>query len=346
MLGSQVPSARTVLVAPRPCQTDAVTARRAAPVSHRVTGIALALGSAICFGTSGPVAKAILGPDLLSPWQLTQLRITGAAGVFLAIVVLRNRKALQVRPSQLPLLVAYGLIAFVAIQACYFTAVSRLPVGIALLLEYLGPVLVAVWARFVQKRELSANTWLAAGCAIVGSAVIGEVWLGLRLDGIGVLAALGAAVCLAGYFLLSEHGLGDREPVALAALGTLVGAAGMALVNPLWRLPFDRLGQPSHLGPPAWMMLGWVLLIGTVGAYLMGIAAMRHLPSPVAGVVATFEVVVAAFVAWVLLGETLSLVQWAGACVLLAGVILAQLPRRNVIAIRSDQRPAQGYEAG
>ncbi|MBP2477197.1 drug/metabolite transporter (DMT)-like permease [Crossiella equi] len=307
-----------------------MTAGPATPAPRRaaVAGLVLVTVSAVCFGSAGPVAKLVIGLGV-SPWQLTQLRITGAALVFLLLALLRSPAALRLRARELPLVVAYGLVAFVGIQAFYFTAVSRLPVGIALLLEYLGPVLVALWARFVQRRRLRPLTWVAAACALLGLALIGEVWRDSHLDGLGVLAGFGAALCLAGYFLLGEHGVTTgRDPIALAALGTAVGALAMAVVSPPWRLPLRLLAEPTALGPPGWALLAWVVLVGTVGAYLTGILSLRFLTAPVAGVLATAEVVVAAAVAWLLLGETLTAVQLTGASVLLTGVVLAQLPSR------------------
>ena len=85
-------------------------------------------------------------------------------------------------------------------------AIDRLPVGMALLLEYQAPILVALWARFVQHEGARPRLW--AGLALAGAAwwrppASGRGWL----DAVGVLAGLGAAVCFAAYFLIGEHGV-------------------------------------------------------------------------------------------------------------------------------------------
>jgi len=297
------------------------TARRPA------VGIVLVLLSAFCFGTTGPAAKAVIGAGF-SPLEVVQLRVTGAAIILLAIALVRNPASLRVTRRELPFLLAYGLIAFFGIQTLYFAAIARLQVGVALLLEYMAIVLVALWAKFVQKRTLAWTTWTGIGLAVVGLALIEQVWRGPSLDAVGGLCGLGAAVCLAGYFLLSERGLGGRDPLALSALGALVGAIATAVISPPWHLPVQRLAVIAPLGPmamPAWAASIYVVLVGTVAAYVLGIAALRHLSPPVAGVLSTLEIVIASVVAWVLLGERLGGIELTGAAILFAGVVLAQI---------------------
>ena len=289
-------------------------------------GLALVFVSTLCFGTTGPAVKALIHVGL-SPVEIVQLRVSGAAVLLLLLAWARNPSSLRVARRDLPWIVAYGLIAFFGVQALYFVALSRLPVGVALLLEYLATVLVAFWARFVEKRHLARSTWVGIGFAVVGLAIIEQVWRGLVLDGLGELEGLGAAICLTGYFLLSERGVGGRDSIALAALGASVGAIASSLVAPPWQLPLGRLLETARLGPlaaPAWVALAYIVIVGTVAAYVTGIAALRHLPSPIIGVLSTFEVVVASATAWLLLGETLSVTELAGAATLFTGVVLAQ----------------------
>ncbi|WP_394827617.1 EamA family transporter [Pendulispora albinea] len=292
-------------------------------------GVFLVFLSTVCFGTAGPAVKALLLVGL-SPLEVVLLRVTGAAILLTLIAFARDPKSLRVTPRDLPFLLAYGLLAFFGVQALYFVALSRLAVGVALLLEYLAIVLVAFWARFVEKRRLARTTWLGIGFAVAGLGLIEQVWKGLTLDGLGALAGLGAAVCLAAYFLLGERGTRGRDPFGLSAMGALVGAVASNVISPMWRLPLDSLTNSTQLGPvsvPAWAALAYVVVIGTVAAYVTGLLALRHLPSPVAGVLSTFEVVVASATAWLLLGETLSAIELAGAATLFVGVILAQIGR-------------------
>ena len=300
----------------------------------RRQGLALAGVSALAFGSAGVCAKAAMtaaGPQLTPLW-LAQLRITGAAAVLLLVVFLTSRRRptrprVVWTPRTVAAVVAYGLVGFVAIQVLYFVAISRMPVGVALLLEYTSPALVALWALLVQRRPQHRSLWLAIGAALVGLMLIARPWQGFALDTIGVAAALLAAVASAAYFLIGDALKGQLPGPQLAGFGAAAGAVVLGVTQSWADFPWHVLGRPGELaglGVPVWLLLTVVVLIGTVVAYLTGIAALRRLPAPIAAVVATMEVVVAAFSAWVLLGEHLSAWELAGGAILLAGALIAQ----------------------
>src|SRR5665213_1984359 len=112
----------------------------------QVRGVPLAIISAVSFGVAGPFSKSVLVSGALSPLRLAQFRITMAAVVLLAMVFVgrRHKRATAYRwtRADMRLVVAYGALGFVGVQICYFIAIDRLPVGVALLLEYTSVVLV------------------------------------------------------------------------------------------------------------------------------------------------------------------------------------------------------------
>lgn len=302
--------------------------------STRRRGLMFAGISALAFGSAGVAAKAAMtaaGPELTPLW-LAQFRITGAALVLLLIVGVSRwlRPALQQvewTPRAIVAVIAYGVIGFVAIQVMYFVAISRMPVGVALLIEYTSPALVALWALLVQRRPQHRAVWLAIGAAMVGLMLIARPWQGFALDTVGVGAALLAAVASATYFLIGDALKGQVPGPQLAGFGAAAGAIVLAVTQSWADFPWHLLGRPGEVGGvtvPVWLLLAVVVLIGTVVAYLTGIAALRRLPAPIAAVVATMEVVVAAVSAWVLLGEHLSAWELAGGALLLSGALIAQ----------------------
>ena len=114
-------------------------------------GFALVLLGATLFIVNAGVSRVALRNGV-DPLTLTSIRVTGTAAVLLAFAALFRRSALRPPRGRLAvLLVAHGLIGVAALQWTYFVAIDRLPVGMALLLEYQAPILVALWARFVQK---------------------------------------------------------------------------------------------------------------------------------------------------------------------------------------------------
>ncbi|MEV8553459.1 EamA family transporter [Streptomyces glaucescens] len=289
-------------------------------------GLGLALASAVAFGGSGVAAKPLIEAGL-DPLHVVWLRVAGAALVMSPLAV-RHRALLRRRPA---LLAGFGLLAVAGVQACYFAAISRIPVGVALLVEYLAPALVLGWVRFVQRRPVTRAAALGVVLAVGGLACVVEVWSGLGFDALGLLLALGAACCQVGYFVLSDQGSdsgdGAPDPLGVIAYGLLVGAAVLTVVARPWNMDWSVLTGTARMdGTPvaAWLLLGWVVLVATVVAYVTGVLAVRRLSPQVAGVVACLEAVIATVLAWVLLGEHLSLPQIAGGAVVLVGAFIAQ----------------------
>ncbi|WP_033307427.1 EamA family transporter [Streptomyces iakyrus] len=292
----------------------------------RGVGLGLALLSAVAFGGSGVAAKPLIEAGL-DPLHVVWLRVAGAALVMLPLAV-RHRALLRRRPG---LLAGFGLLAVAGVQAFYFAALSRIPVGVALLIEYLAPALVLCWVRFVQKRPVTRAAAVGVVLAVGGLACVVEVWSGLSFDPVGLLLALGAACCQVGYFVLSDQGSDAGEeapdPLGVIAYGLIVGAAVLTVVARPWTMDWSVLqGTASMDGRPvaAVVLLAWIVLVATVVAYVTGVVSVRRLSPQVAGVVACLEAVIATVLAWVLLGEHLSAPQIAGGAIVLAGAFIAQ----------------------
>ncbi|WP_411138551.1 EamA family transporter [Streptomyces sp. C10] len=305
--------------------SPALGVRRLRTPGGRGAGLGIALLSALAFGGSGVAAKPLISAGL-EPLQVTWLRVAGAALVMLP-VAWRHRDLVRRRPA---LLAGYGLLAVAGVQACYFAALSRIPVGVALLIEYLAPALVLGWVRFVQKRPVTRAAAVGVVLAVGGLACVVEVWSGLSFDVIGLALALGAACCQVGYFVLSDHGSdGDDavDPLGVIAYGLLIGAAILTVIARPWGMDWAVLGGGADMNGtqvPAVLLLAWIVLIATVAAYLTGVVSIRRLSPQVAGVVACLEAVIATVLAWVLLGEHLSAPQIVGGAVVLAGAFIAQ----------------------
>ncbi|OII69729.1 DMT family transporter [Streptomyces sp. CC77] len=317
----------------------------------RNVGLGLALVSAFAFGGSGVAAKPLIEAGL-DPLHVVWLRVAGAALVMLP-VAWRHRALLRRRPA---LLAGFGLLAVAGVQAFYFAALSRIPVGVALLIEYLGPALVLGWVRFVQRRPVTRAAALGVVLAVGGLACVVEVWAGLGFDAVGLALALCAAFCQAGYFILAAHGSDEAEPadpLGVIAYGLLVGAAVLTVVARPWGMDGEVLrGAAAVAGTsvPAWALLAWIVLIATVLAYVTGIVSVRKLSPQVAGVVACLEAVVATVLAWVVLGEHLSTPQIAGGVLVLIGAFIAQSPAPKapsgpVAGSRPDAAPSAGDPA-
>jgi drug/metabolite transporter (DMT)-like permease len=309
-----------------------VTTLRPAPATPRATsgpnlGLALAIVSAAAFGLSGSLAKSLLEIGW-SPGAVVLARIGGAFFALLVPVVLLLRTTGQPSGRQARRMVAYGMVAVALAQLCFFSAVQYLSVGVALLLEYLAPVLLIGWHWWLRRTPPATGVFVGAGVAMAGMVLVLDVVRGLVLNPIGVLWGLGAALCLCGYFVLSESG--NDHPIApllMTAAGTGVGAVVVVLagVSGLLPLTVELRGTALAGATVAW----WVpvlLLVGisAVLAYLTGIVAVRRLGSSVASFVALAEVIFAVAFAIVLLGQQPSAGQLVGGLLVLTGIAVVQ----------------------
>ncbi|GAB2962702.1 EamA family transporter [Micromonospora polyrhachis] len=294
-------------------------------------GIAMVLGSGVLFAVNGTMSKLVLRAGIEAP-QLTLLRAAGAFVGLLALSLLLRPgpRRLRITVGQLPLLIGYGLTGFFLVPMLYFVAISRMPVGIALLFEYTAPLLVALWARFGQHQQVRPRLWAGLALSLVGLAGVAEVWGGLRLDGLGVLAGFGAAVLLAVYYVLGSHGVRSRDSLSLTtwAFGTAAVAGLLTRAVTAGTGGWEPLGQSSG-GVPVMLLCGYVVVLGSIAPFLLVAGALRHLPATSVGIIGMVEPVLAAAVAWVTLGagEALSLAQLTGGALVLVGVAIAETAR-------------------
>jgi drug/metabolite transporter (DMT)-like permease len=290
-------------------------------------GLGFGIFSSIAFGTSGAFGKALITAGM-SPLQASWVRVAGATLVLAPVTAaLRWRVAVAGVRRQWRLLLPYGLLGVAGCQSLYFVAASRLPVGVAILLEFTGPVLVVGWTRFALRVALPRSTAIGVGVALLGLSCVVEVWSGLRMDLLGVLAGLGAAACQASFFLLADRANGRVDPLVMTGAGFFVATVALAVPAPPWGIPWHvlagRVAFGSH-SAPGWSVVILLVLVSTVIAYLASVAAVRRLSAPVAGAVGYVEAVAASAFAWLALGEHLSAVQLAGGAIVLAGAFVAQ----------------------
>jgi drug/metabolite transporter (DMT)-like permease len=285
--------------------------------------------AATLFAINGTVSKVILGSGV-DAQQLTEVRCAGAL-VGLMLIALATRPAtLKLSSSELPLILALGVVGLALVQWSYFFAIHRVPIGVALVVQYVGPILVALWARFVYGENVRARIWIALVLAITGLVLIVELWQSNRPNGAGLAAAAVAAVTYAAYILLAERGVRHRDPISLSAWGFFFATLFWSLVAPWWNFPSGRVGSDvSLLGNlasrhlPVWGLMLWMIALGTIVPFALVVGALRRISATRVGITAMLEPVVAIAIAWAWLGESLNPVQIAGAAVTLAGVALA-----------------------
>ncbi|HUY72806.1 MAG TPA: EamA family transporter [Gaiellaceae bacterium] len=288
------------------------------PAAHRHVrlGYIMAASAATLWAVNGTVSKVILASGT-SSIRLTEVRSTGALVGLVLVLLVRDPSRLRVRMRDLPALALFGICGLAFVQWFYFLAIHRLAIGIALLVQYLAPLLVALWARFALHEAVRQRIWLAL--ALGGLGLIVDVGKGGTISTTGLVFCAGAAVTYALYRLLAEHAVADLGALPLLAWGFGFATLFWTVTAPWWSFPAHRVGADvsllGHLAErhlPIWALMAWMIVPGTIVPFFLIVSALRHLPATRVAIIAMVEPVVATVVAWAWLGESLSSVQLAG----------------------------------
>ncbi len=304
-----------------------------------LSSVGLALASAALFGLSGPFAKALLDAGW-SPLAVVLARISGAAAILVValLVMERGRARMHARAmlSDRSTILLFGIAAIAGVQLCFFSAVQYLPVSVALLIEFLAPVVVLAWAWLVRGTRPDRATLLGAAVAVCGLVLVVGPGSPTGLHPAGVAWAIAAMACVACYFLIVDRAAPRTSPIILVTAAMVVAVIALALVAPLRLLPVEAvLSGTVGIGParaPWWVAVLVLAVASGAVAYAVGVVAIARLGAPRAAMVGLSEVVFAAVVAWVMLGEELSGAQLAGALAILAGLVVVERGRGGIAA--------------
>ena len=295
----------------------------------------LVFGS-LFFAISSIPAKLAMESGL-SALRLTQIRTIGAFLVLFLYVYLKNKQSLRINRKELPILIAFGLFGFAAVNLFYFLAIQRLNVGVALIIEFTAPIWIALWMRFIQKKVVSKLMWWGLVVGLTGLVLIAQVWRGLTLDGLGVTFALLDALALALYFLVGEKLVGVKSSEATMAWGLGISSAFFAIIQPWWSFPFAELGRVvgltgrlAGISIPAYYLILWIIVLGTAVPYFLVLNGLRGLSAATSSSIGMLEPVFGGIFAWIFLYEKLTLIQSVGAVVVLIGIYLANRARISV----------------
>ena len=304
-------------------------------------GYIYALLAAFLFGANGSVSKVIIQAGF-SAMQLTQMRVLGAALISGFVLLIIDKRSFRLPAGQWPVVLVLGVVGVAMLQVTYALAIELLPVGIALLLEYLAVLLVALVAFFVFKEKVRLRLWVAIAFVMAGLVVVAEIWAS-TLNPIGVMWGLLAAITLATYFLVGEKQLKTISPLALAFWTMTIAAVFWLPFSGWWELdassftPLAPLGsEPDSALVPLWALLAWNVVLGSFAPFLLSLSALKRLSATAAGIVATSEIAFAFVTAWLWLQESLSLLQVVGASIVLGGIVIAQTARSSDVVVQAD----------
>lgn len=306
-------------------------------------GLALALLSGATFGTSGSFAASLISAGW-SPGAAVMVRVVIAALV-LAVPALLHVRSRRVSLGAARVIALYGVVAVAGAQLCYFNAVAHLPVAVALLIEYSGILLVIAWGRVRHGHRLRRLTIAGGIAAVIGLVLVLDLVGSARVDLVGVLWGVGAAVGLATYFIVAAEADNDVPALVMAWGGLVVGALVIAVAGAAGAVSVHvaTAGVTLFGRQVPWLVpvLG-LAIIAAVIPYLAGIASVRLLGAKLASFVGLTEVLFAVFFAWLLLGQRLDGVQAVGAALVVAGIALVRLDEMR--GVRGEVRHASAAD--
>ncbi len=306
-----------------------------AQTAGRFTGYALALLAAACWATGGLMAKWLFTvpstaneswpiPPLgirIEPTVLAAGRACSAFVILLIVLAFVRRRDLVVTRRDVPFFAVFGVAGLAMVHYTYFKTISLTNVATAILLEYLAPVIVLTVGVVFLKHRFTWALPVGVGLSVAGSAmVVGAFGGGLVVSPAGVFWGLLSAVFFAGYSLMGTYAAGRYSPYT-----TLVWGLGFAAL--FWLLALGPSRVVSVFADPksaaAVLFMAVVSTVVPFGAFL---TALRHIPPTNATVTSTVEPFLAGIGAYVLFGESLSVVQMLGGLLVVSAIIVVQWP--------------------
>jgi drug/metabolite transporter (DMT)-like permease len=303
-------------------------------VKRPLVGHIALLGSVSLFAANGSVSKALLLSGIDAA-KLSQIRATGAFVILFMLALIFVRSQLKLKLNEIPKFIGYGIVGVALVQYLYFVAIERLDIGVALVIEYTAPVLVALWARFGEKEPVKQRVWFALAITIAGLSLVTNIWGGFTLDTIGFIAAALAAISLAVYFVTGEKLVAKRSPLAVVTLAFGASVIFWAIFEPWWNFETNifqgetSLFTDSTSTLPTWSLMAWMIVMGTIAPFFLSFVALRHLKARTVAIVGTLEPVTASAIAFVLLNESLLAIQLLGGAAVLIGVVLAETAKER-----------------
>ena len=288
----------------------------------------LVLG-AIFFSLNGVIVTLVL--DHMTTFRLAQVRAIGTFVLLFIITFIQDRKSLKAQRREIPTLLFYGVFGYAMVQLGYFIGIAQgVPLSLVLIIEFTAPIWIVLWIKFVRKGAVANDMWAAIALSLLGLIFVAKVWEGFTFDLFGTLGALGAALALAVYFLMSQSQGTKRSAQAMVVWGMGVAGLFWSIVLPIWNFPtqifntsINLQGRFSDYSAPGWLLIAYIIVFGTMVPYLLVVGGIRRLSASTSSVIGMLEPVLAGAFAWIWLSQSWSAIQLVGGVIVLVGIYIA-----------------------
>jgi len=294
----------------------------------------LVLG-AIFFSLNGVIVTLVL--DHMTTFRLAQVRAIGTFFLLFIITFIQDRKSLKAQRREIPTLLFYGVFGYAMVQLGYFIGIAQgVPLSLVLIIEFTAPIWIVLWIKFVRKGAVANDMWAAIALSLIGLVFVAKVWEGFTFDLFGTLGALGAALALAVYFLMSQSQGTKRSAQAMVVWGMGVAGLFWSIVLPIWNFPtqifntsINLQGRFSDYSAPGWVLIAYIIVFGTMVPYLLVVGGIRRLSASTSSVIGMLEPVLAGAFAWIWLSQSWSAIQLVGGVIVLVGIYIADRAKTN-----------------
>ncbi|MGD9819547.1 MAG: DMT family transporter [Desulfomonilaceae bacterium] len=289
-------------------------------INPSIKGYLAVIAASIMWASSGAISKSLFNEGM-TPYDLVQIRVTFASLVFGAYLLVFHRPLLKISKSDLKWMFIHGALVMALVQISYFYTISKLQLMTALLLQYLSPIIVAIFAVSFWGERMTLLKFLAIVLAFSGCflALGGYNLNNLRLNVEGITGGLIAALSYSVYCLLGEKLMYRYSPWTVVFYALFFASFTWHVVHP----PFKYL-HASYMTHHIFA-LSFIILVGTIGAFSLFFWGINYIRSTRAMITATLEPVSAGVIAWIFLGEKLEPIQILGAVLSVCAIVLLQI---------------------
>lgn len=297
-------------------------------------GAGMIITATFLFGLNGSTAKTIMQTGVTAE-QITLFRSLSAALIAGLFMFARNRESFTVAKSEWKWLAALGFAGVGLMQWSYANAVANLPVGVALLIQYTAIILVPIAGLVLFRTRVSKRLWLGVVLVLSGLVVVSQIWQS-SLSAIGLVYGAVAAIATTIYYMIGEHVHKTRDAFSTLFYSMLFSALMWVGLSRFWEFDFTRFTVQLDLGGnlagtsiPAWVLFAWLGVMGSFVPLFLTYAALPHLSATGVGIFSTTETIFGFLFAYLWLGEKIDGLQTLGGLLVIAGIVIAQISRRN-----------------
>lgn len=283
------------------------------------SGYLFAIAAAVLWGFAGPVAKYLFNNGV-SALVLTQVRQTMSFVLLMAMFLIGRSNHIRIRLRDVPFFAVLGIAGLALVQISYYSAISKIQVAPAILLQYMAPIFILLYSAVFAGEKITPAKVASLILAVCGCAfAVGAYNINfLNLNLAGVAWGLFSAVCFSFYTLYGQAGLKRYSALTLFAYASGFGAILWWILNPPQAFFAVRYSGLT------WLAFGYIGVFGTIIPFVLYFEALKRLEASRVSITSTLEPVVAGVAAYFFVGERMAPLQILGGILVLAGIVLLQ----------------------